>query len=77
MMEIVLNIIPQHFIHTEMKEIIKNIQTFAAALKKFVISKIGIAIVIILDNKMDFTAIMIPQKTNQPMQYWRKKIRKV
>ena len=33
MMEIVLNIIPQHFIHTEMKGVIKNIQTFGAALK--------------------------------------------
>ena len=31
----------------------------------------------ILDNKMDFTAIMIPQKTHQPMQYWSEKIRSV
>ena len=35
MMEIFLNIIPQHFIHTE----------------------VAIAIVIILDNKMDFTGV--------------------
>ena len=26
---------------------------------------------------MGFTAIMIPQKTNQPMRYWSEKIRKV
>ena len=32
---------------------------------------------IILDNKIDFTAIMIPQKTNQTMQYWSEKVRKV
>ena len=32
-------------------------------------SKIAMAIVISLDNKIDFTATMIPQKTNQPMQY--------
>ena len=60
-----------------MKGIIKNIKTFGAALTTLSISKVAIAIVIILDNKMDFTAIMIPQKTNQPMQYSREKIRKV
>ena len=69
MMKTFLNVIPQHFIRTEISRIIKHIQTFGDALKTFAISKITIAIVIILDNKMNFTAIMISQKTNQPMQY--------
>ena len=64
MIEIFFNIIP-HFICTEIRRIIKHIQTFGAALKTFSISKI--AIVIILDNKMDFTAAIIPQKPNQLM----------
>lgn len=40
-------------------------------------SKIAMAIMISLDNKIDFTATMITQKTNQPMQYWGEKMRKV
>ena len=32
-MEIFLNIIPQHFIRTENRRIIKHVQTFGAALK--------------------------------------------
>ena len=47
-MEIFLNIIPQHFIRTEIRGIIKHIQTFGAALKTFEISKIAISIVIIV-----------------------------
>ena len=38
-------------------------------------AKSKVAIAISLNNKMDFTAIMIPQKTNQQMQYWSEKIR--
>ena len=67
MMERFLNIIPQHLIRTE----IRRINTFKHSelpWKTFAISKIAIAI--IFYNKMDFTAIMVLQKTNQPMLYW-------
>ena len=60
MMKIILNVLPQHFIPNEIRRVIKHIQTFGAALKNC------FAIVLIFDNKMDFTAIMIPQKINQP-----------
>ena len=72
MREMFLSIIQLRFICTEITTNIKNIQTFRVALKKIVI-----AFVIILANKMEFTAIMIQQKINQPMQYWREKIKKV
>ena len=75
MMEIFFDIIPQHLIRIEIRRIIKHIQTFGAALKTFAIPKIALAVII--DNKMDFLAIMISQKTNQPMLYWREKTRKV
>ena len=32
---------------------------------------------IVLDDKMDFTANMIPHKTHKMMQYWSEKTRKV
>ena len=47
-MEIFVNIIPQHFIRTKNRRIIKYIQTFGAALKKFAILKIATAIAIIV-----------------------------
>ena len=70
MREMFLSIIQLRFICTEIRTNIKNTQTLGAALKKIVI-----AFVIILANKMEFTAIMIQQKINQPMQYWREKIK--
>ena len=73
MMEIFLNIIPQRFIRTENRRIIKHIQTFGAALKNIC----NIKNCYCYCDYCDFTAITIPQKTNQPMQYWSEKIRKV
>ena len=73
MMEIFLYIIPQRFICTENRRIIKHIQTFGAALKNIC----NIINCNCYCDYCDFTAIMIPQKTNQPMQCWSEKIRKV
>ena len=64
-MEIFLNIIPQHFIPTKIRRIIKHIQTFRAALKNI----FNIKNCYCYCNDCDFTVIMILQKTNQPMQY--------
>ena len=75
-MEIFLNIIPQHFIRTEIRRIIKYIQTIGAALKKFFQYQ-KLLLLLFQIMKWVFTAIMIPQKTNQPMQYWSEKIRKM
>ena len=72
MTEIFLNIIPR-FIRTENKRIVKHIQTFGAAFKN--ISNIKNCYCYC--DYCDFTAIMIPQKSNQPMQYWSEKIRTV
>ena len=66
MMEILLNIIPQRFIRTKNRGIIEHIQIFA-------ISKVAIAVA----NYCNFSAIVIPQKANQPMKYLSEKIRKV
>ena len=71
-MEIFVNIIPQHFVRTKNRRIIKYIQTFGAAFKKIC----NIKNCYCYCDCCDFTAIMIPQKTYQPMQYWSEKIRK-
>ena len=55
-MEIFLNIIPQHFIRTEIRRIIKHIQRFGAALKTFCNNKNCYCYC----DYSDFTAIMIP-----------------
>ena len=73
MMEIFLNIIPPHFIRTEIRRIIKDIQKFGAALKNIC----NIQNCHCYRDYCDFTAIMIPQKTNQPIQYCIEKARKV
>ena len=74
MMEIFLNIIPQHLICTEIRWISKHIQTFGAALKNFCNIKNCYCWYF---NKMDFTAIMVAQKTNQPILYCSEKTKKV
>ena len=71
-MKILFNII-EHFIRTENRRIIKYIQTFGAALKNIC----NIKNCYCYSDYCDFTAIMSPQKTNQTMQHWSKKIRKV
>ena len=72
-MEIFLNIIPQHFICTEIRRIIKHIQRFGAALKNIC----NIKNCYCYHDYCEFTAIMSPQKTNQPIQYLSEKARKV
>ena len=72
-MEIFLNIIPQSFIRTENRRIMKHIQTVGAALKNIC----NIKNCCCYCDYCGFTAIMIPQKTNQQMQYWSEKIRNV
>ena len=80
MMEIFLDIMPQYYIRTEIRRIIQSTFKYfeRCCFKKTVaISKIAIAIVIILDTKMNLIAKTIPQKTHQPMQNSSKNIRKV
>ena len=67
MMEIFLNIIPHHSICTEIRRIVKHVQILGAALKN---TKNCYC------DYCDFTAIMISQKTDHPIQYWSEKIRK-
>ena len=73
MTEPFLNIVPKHFTRTEITRIIKHIRIFRAALKNICNTKNCYCHC----DFCDFTSIMIPQKTNQPIQYWCEKIRKL
>ena len=64
-MEVFLNIIPQCFIRTENRRTIKHIQTFEGVLKNVC----NVKNCYCYCDYCDFTATMIPQKTNQPIQY--------
>ena len=75
-MEIFLNILPQHFIRTEIRGIIKHIQTFGAGSKSICNIK-NCYCHCDCFRTIIFTAIMILETTYQPMQYWREKTRKV
>ena len=75
-MEIFLNILPHHFIRTEIRGIIKHIQTFGAGSKSICNIK-NCYCHCDYFRTIIFTAIMIPETTYQPTQYWREKTRKV